>query len=94
MKKGIFETPPNEIKCFMSIKESNFSNKKMGQNNHICLRLGLRGLKIQFGDPSQCHRSVSVSKNQISMKKWGEKSHLLMIGAEGAELLPPPFWSA
>ena len=37
MKNAIFETPHNEIKCILSIKESNL-NKKKGQNFHICSR--------------------------------------------------------
>ena len=40
MKNAIFETPHNEIKCVLSIKESNFENKKLGQNFHICLGQG------------------------------------------------------
>ena len=36
-EKCIFETPDNEIKCVLGIKESNF-NGKMGQHFHICLR--------------------------------------------------------
>ena len=39
MKKNIFETPHNEIRCVISIKESNF-NVKLGQNFHICLWSG------------------------------------------------------
>ena len=38
-----FETPNNEMKCVLGIKESNF-NGEMGQNFHICLRSGPRGL--------------------------------------------------
>ena len=42
-EKCIFETPHNEIKCVLSIKESNF-NGKMGQNFLISLRSGPRKL--------------------------------------------------
>ena len=41
--KSIFETPYNEVKCVLSIKESNF-NGNMGQNFLICLQSGTRGL--------------------------------------------------
>ena len=43
IKNAFFETLHNEIKCVMSIKESNF-NEKIDQNFHICLRSGPRGL--------------------------------------------------
>ena len=39
-EKCIFETPHNEIKCVLSVKESNFNEKK-DQNFHICLRSAL-----------------------------------------------------
>ena len=38
-----FETPHNEIKCVLGIKESKF-NGKIGQNYYICLRSGPRWL--------------------------------------------------
>ena len=42
-EKCIFETLYNEIKCVLSVKESNL-NKKKDQNFHICLRSGPTGL--------------------------------------------------
>ena len=38
-----FESPHNEMKCVLSIKDSNF-NEKMGQNFHICSQAEPRGL--------------------------------------------------
>ena len=38
----VFVTTHNEMKCDLSIKESNL-NAKLGQNFHISLRPGLRG---------------------------------------------------
>ena len=42
-EKCIFETLHNETKCVLSVKESNFNEKK-DQNFHICLELGPRWL--------------------------------------------------
>ena len=42
-EQSIFETPHNEMKCVMSVKESNFNEKK-DQNVHICSRSGPRWL--------------------------------------------------
>ena len=39
-EKCNFENLHYEIKCVLSITESNFNNKKMEQNFHICLRSG------------------------------------------------------
>ena len=41
-EKSIFETLHNEIKCVLSVKESNFNEKN--QTFHICLRSGPRWL--------------------------------------------------
>ena len=43
-EKCIFETPHNEIECVLSVKESNFNEKKKDQNFHISLRSRLRWL--------------------------------------------------
>ena len=45
-EKCIFETPHNEIKCVLSVKESNFNEKK-DQNSHIRFLAVLDSLKAQ-----------------------------------------------
>ena len=56
-----FEPLHNEIKCVLSIKESNF-NEKMGQNFHISLRSGPMGLTPQppYGQPDCKGRAGSA----------------------------------
>ena len=44
-EKCIFETLHNEMQCILSVKESNFNEKK-NQNFHICLRSGPTGLTL------------------------------------------------
>ena len=66
-EKCIFETLHNETKCVLSVKESNFNEKK-DQNFHICLWSGLRWLTSPslYGQPD---RKISVFFDASHMNK-------------------------
>ena len=87
--KCIFETPHNEIKCVLIVKESNFNEKK-DPNFHICIWSEPRGLTAR-PPYSQSDRKVA---GFFTTPLWDPVKNYLadFFAAGGLPPIPPSYF--